>query len=282
MKKNIIVSLLFFTFTLNCFAIENGELRANFKTVSFDFSQTTVKNSDEYIDSPYASLNSNDETIIKGTFDFALELNKLNYRWDNKIFATYGKTTVKDHEDGTKTTSENADLILLTSDYSRKMWRMRQADLGLFTSIQYQTEFTKNEDSPLNKIIRGMFGIKMFNGVRFSDLYFTNVVEDDLTYNDPITKYGLEIGTTVAYQWKEDVKVRFEGYFRKYFMYSRYNPNDLEYDLNFKTNLDVNITRILKLSPFISVRQAKSRGAKDYARNVNFGVSILYSDLFVL
>ncbi len=291
MKKKFFIFVLLILFCFNCYADDNnsskidnnkGELKANFKRVSLDFSQTNVKNSDEYQDSPYAALNSNDEMVVKGVFDFALEYEKLNYRWDNKIFAAYGKTTVKDNSDGTKTTSENADQLLFTSDYARKMWKIKQADFGPFVSAAYQTEFTRNDDAPRNKIVRGMIGIKMFNGKHFSDLYLTNVVEADLTYKDTISKYGLEIGTNATFQWKEDVAFKFEGYFRKYFMYSSYNPNDLEYDLNFAARMNVNITKILSLSPFVFIRQAKARGAENYARNINFGVSIVYSDLFTI
>ncbi len=291
MKKKSFIFILLTIFCFNCHAEENknnkiesnkGELRANIKRIALDFSQTTVKNAKEYQDSPYTQLNANDEMMVKGVFDFALELEKPNYRWDNKIFAIYGKTTSEDNIDGTKTSSENADQILFTSDYSRKMWKIKQADIGPFVNIAYQTEFTKDTDAPRNKIIRGMLGIKLFNGKHFSDLYLANIVETDLTYSKTVNKYGLELAANATFNVREGVSFKFEGYYRDYIAYSSFNPNDLTYDLNFIIRMDVKITDILDIAPFISFRQAKSRGANKYARNTNIGISFSYSELFTI
>lgn len=287
--KQVLFFLLFYSFISTLFAKEKVEnlndsnkngLRLNFKSISLDFSNTTVKNAIEYQDSPYTSLNANDETIIKGTLDVALELEKTNYRWDNKIFANYGKNTVVDNSDGTETTSETADELIFTSDYAIKLWNIKQADIGPFASIAYQTEFTRDGIAPRNKILRGSFGVKLFNGKSFDDLYFANITEFDMTYPTTISKYGLEIGASAHYQLRDGVDFKFKGYYRDYLAYSSYNPNDLEYDLNFLVRMDVRIIKILSLSPFYSFRQAKARGARSYARNSNIGISILYSDIF--
>jgi len=275
-KKNIT------TITANEESQKNNELRLNFKRVSLDFSNTTVKNAQEYQDSPYTALNANDETIMKGTADIALELERMMYRWDNRVYANYGKSSVTDNSDGTKTTSETADELIFTSDYSMKLWRFKNTDLGPFASVAYQTEFTRDGDAPRNEIIRGKFGIKLFNNKYFDDLYFANVGEFELTYGPTISKYGLEIGANANYKLKNDIIFKFNGYYRDYISYSQYNPNDLEYDLNFSIRMDVKITKILSLSPFYNFRQAKARGAKSYAQNSNIGISILYSDLFNL
>lgn len=287
MKKFILITLLFCNSV--CFAeepvVDNvneniGELRLNFKRVSFDFASTKVENSEEYQDSSVTALNANNETMIKGTFDFALEYEKFKYRWDNKLFLTYGKTTVKDNVDGSKTVSENADEILATSEYTIKLWRFNSADLGPFGSLSYQTEFKRNGEAPLSKIARGKLGIKLLNNLFFTDLYATNIFEYDFTYDKEVSKYGLEVGLTTKYNVREGADFKLEGYARNYVSYSRYNPNDLEYDLNFTLRMDVNIVKKLNISPFISFRQAKSRAARHYARNNMIGISFLYTDLF--
>ncbi len=287
--RRILFCVVFFLCISNLFAEENIEpvevpntngLRLNFKRISLDFSDTTVKNAKEYQDSPYTALNANDETIIKGTADIALEFERTMYRWDNRIYVNYGKNTVEDNLDGTKTVSETADELIFTSDYAIKLWKIKQANVGPFASAAYQTEFTRDGEAPRNKIVRGRLGVKLFNSKHFDDLYIANVGEFDFTYHDTISKYGLEIGTSAHYELRDGVEFKFNGYYRDYLAYSDYNPNDLEYDLNFSVRMDVHITKILSLSPFYTFRQAKARGAKSYARNSNIGISILYSDLF--
>lgn len=287
--RRILFFVVFFFYISNLFAEEKNDidnivntngLRLNFKRISLDFSDTTVKNAKEYQNSPYTALNANDQTIIKGTADIVLEFERTRYRWDNKVYANYGKNTVKDSLDGTKTVSETADELIFTSDYAIKLWKIKEGDIGPFTSIAYQTEFTRDGEAPRNKVIRGRLGVKLFNNKYFDDLYIANVGEFDLTYNNTISKYGLEVGANVHFELREGVNFKFFGYYRDYLAYSGYNPNDLEYDLNFLVRMDVRIIKILSLSPFYSFRQAQARGAKLYARNSNIGISILYSDLF--
>lgn len=260
---------------------KNG-VRANFKKIELDYSKTSVKNANEYLDSPYAFLNSNDESTVDTIIDFALETEGSRYRWDNKVFAAYGKTSIKDNVSGTTTSSENTDQITVSSDYIVKLWTIKQADLGPFASVGYQTEFTTDDDTPRNKIVRSRLGLKLFNGKYFSDLYIANIVELELTYDKNVTKYGLEISADAKFELRDGVQFKTDGYFRQYLAFSSYNPNDLEYDLNFFLRMNVNITKVLSVSPFISFRQAKSRGAENLGRNTNIGISFVYSDVFRL
>ncbi|MDR1691661.1 MAG: hypothetical protein LBR35_02370, partial [Rickettsiales bacterium] len=95
-----------------------------------------------------------------------------------------------------------------------------------------------------------------------------------------IYKYAYEIGTKLKYDLREGVKFQFEGYYRDYLAYSEYNPEDLEYDLNMVLRMDVKVTKILSIAPFISMRQAHSRGAENHARNDMIGISFVFSDMF--
>lgn len=262
-------------------AAQTKNLRLNFKQISLDIASTNVKNASQYTDSPIVSLNSNDSLSIKGTFDTVLEYERTNFQWNNRLYATYGQTTITEL-DGTKTKSENADEILYTTDLSAKLWKLKTADIGPFGSLGYQTEFTRDGTAPRNSLLRGNLGIKLFNGKIFYNLYLANVYELDLTYAQEISKYGLELGLDARYNIAKNVAIRAGGYYRQYLAFSSYNPNDLKYDISFGTYLDVKIIGVLNISPFIKIRQAHSRGAKDYARNINMGISLLYSDLFNL
>lgn len=131
---------------------EDGQnhLRANLRRLSLDVSSTSVSNAKAYQNSPNSSLSSDSEAVTKGVLDFILEYEMPNAQWNNSIFAEYGKTRLK-NADGQTSSSETADKILLTTDYARKVWTYKDANVGPFASLGYQTEFTANDDAPPNQ-----------------------------------------------------------------------------------------------------------------------------------
>lgn len=256
-------------------------LRANFKRVALDLSSTEVKNAEQYENSPVAALSADSETIVKGVFDFALEYEQPKYTWNQKVYLAYGKTKTKPAY-GPRTSNENQDEILLTTEYTYKMWKYDEADVGPFGSLGYQTEFTENNDAPRQKIVRGQSGIRLFNNDYFTDLHLSVVGESDLTYSDSVEKLGLEIGATAQYPLREGVDFKFEGYYRDYLAYSRYEGTDLKYDLNLVGRMDVKIINNFSLSPFVSYRMAESREATKTGSNFNIGLSLSYANVFQL
>ena len=214
-------------------------------------------------------------------FDFVLEYEQPDYQWNNSVFMEYGKTKVRPAV-GRNTTSENADKILLTTDYSQKSFRWHEADVGPFASLGYQTEFEKNEDAPLTKTFRGKGGYKLFNGTYIKELYVALVEEYDMTYSPANTKTAWEIGITYDYPLREGVKFHLESYFRDYFYYSRYRGTDFKYELSFTGRMDVKINNTLSLAPFVQYFMAQDRQSSAYGSNLMIGVSVAYSDLFNL
>ena len=258
---------------------ENGNLRLNVRRVALDVSSTEVKNSDQYQNSPVSELSANSETIIRGAVDVALEYEKTQYRWDQRLTMSYGRTKTRPIN-APNVTNENADEILFTSEYTQKMWKYEDADVGPFGSLGYQTEFTENNGSPRQKIVRGRSGIRLFNGKYFSNLSIAAVGESDMTHNPQNEKLAGEIAAEAKYPLREGVEFKFEGYYRNYVSYSRYEPTDLEYDLNATGRMDVKLVGNLSLSPFVSYRLAEARGADSAGSNFTTGISLTYSDLF--
>lgn len=256
-------------------------LRANFRRVALDLSSTSVKNAKDYQNSPSSQLSSDGETVTKGVFDFVLEYEQPDYQWNNSLFMEYGRTKVKPAE-GPDTTSETADKILLTSDYAKKSWRWRDADVGPFASLGYQTEFQKNDDAPLTKTLRGKGGYKIFNGKYIKELYAALVEEYDMTYSPANTKTAWEIGMTYEYPLRDGVKFQFDTYFRDYFYYSRYRGTDFKYELNFVGRMDVKINNTFSMAPFVQYFMAQDRQSSKYGSNLMIGVSVAYADLFNL
>lgn len=261
--------------------VVKSEWRANFRRVALDISSTSVGNAEEYKDSPNSKLSADGEEVIKGVFDFALEHETSSSRWDNGLYAEYGKTTLKPVE-GEKTKTENSDKILISTDYTEKVWKWDEADVGPFANIGYQTEFTKNDDAPRTKVVRGKAGIKAINGTFFDDMYAAVVHDWDMTYDEDIQKTAGEIGGRWKYNLRDGVDFKLEGYYRRYFAYSRYNPTDFEDELSASARMDVELKNNFKLAPFMQYFRAKARGAEKYGDNFLVGVSLGYVNVFDL
>lgn len=256
-------------------------LRANFRRVALEMSSTDVSNAKQYQNSPNSQLSADSETVFKGVFDFMLEYEQPQWQWNNGLFMEYGKTRLK-KASGETSSNENADKILLSSDYNRKMWRYKEADVGPFGSLGYQTEFTDNNDAPRNKVLRAKAGIKLFNGIYIKELYAAFVEELDMTYSRNDTKSAYEIGIRAEYPLRDGVKFQLESYFRDYMIYSRYVGTDFKYEFNLTSRMDVKIKDNFSLAPYISYFQAQDRQSPVKGSNFMIGLSLSYSDLFDL
>ena len=289
MKYKLTALVLSLLVTFNALAEEtalppDGELRANFKRVALEMSSTSVDNAEQYQNSPNSQLSADSETVIKGVFDFTLEYEKTDWQWNNSLFMEYGRTELKPvgEED---TTNEDADKILLSSDYNHKLWHLdfQDADAGPFASLAYQTEFTKNNDAPRQKVARGQVGLKLFNGQFIRELYASAVGEYDFTYSgDEVRKAAYEIGIRAEKPISDQVKFQLEGYFRNYVSYSSYVETDLKYELSITGRMDVKIYKQFSLAPYISYFQGRARGVDKEGSNFLIGLSFAYSDLFNL
>lgn len=249
---------------------------ANLKKAAFQVTSTQVNNAEEYRNSPNSELSGDSETVVKGVFDFSLTQEKENYKWENSLFAEYGKTKLKP-VDGPDVTNETADKILLTTDYSRKMWQYWDAYVGPFANIGYQTEFKPNDGAPRTKIFRGMTGLKMFDGKYIKNLYGALVGEYDFTYSsDKTTKAAYEIGMEAEYPLREGVVFHADTYWRDYFAYSAYNPTDFEYELSAKANMMVDIYEGLQIGPFIQYFRAEDRGSSKAGASTIIGIEGSY------
>lgn len=281
LKKIVCLCSILFAFPAMAQEGDPPVLNANFRRIGLELSSTNISNSAEYQDSPVTQLSSDSQTVVKGVFDFVLEYNRNNLRWNNSVYAEYGETKVKPVNEPTET-NETADKILLSSDYAHKLFKFKKINFGPMVNAEYQTEFTANEDAPRMKVLRAKAGLKLFDGTVIKDLYVAGVAEYDMTYPQHVTKSAGEIGWRFEAQSDNDVKFSTDGYYRKYFSFSRYVGTDLEYDLSINARMDVKIAKTLSLGPYLSYRHAKSRQARSAGSNLTIGVSFAYSDLFKL
>ena len=280
--------LLSFSALLVCFQAQAQEsadsastLKANFRRVGLELSSTTITHSREYQNSPVTALSSDSQTVVKGVFDFMLEYNRENMQWNNGIYAEYGKTKVKPVNQPTET-NENADKILLSSDYAHKLYEFNGVKFGPMATAEYQTEFTANDNAPRTKVLRGKAGLKLFDGDVIKSLYIAAVGEYDMTYDPHVSKSAAEFGWRLEDSPRDGVQYSTDGYFRRYLSYSHYIGTDLIYDLNATARMDVQLNATLTFGPYMSYRYARSREAHVSGSNFTIGVAFTYKDLFNL
>lgn len=81
---------------------------------------------------------------------------------------------------------------------------------------------------------------------------------------------------------RDGVDFKLEGYYRRYFTYSKYNPTDFKDELSGIARMDVELKNNFKLAPFVQYFRTKARGAEKYGDNVLIGVSLGYVNAFDL
>ncbi|MBQ9731903.1 MAG: hypothetical protein IJV97_02310 [Alphaproteobacteria bacterium] len=257
-------------------------LYANFKRVGLDLGTSKVSNYREYEGSPNTEINQNTQGVLKGVFEFAFEYEQPKYRWDNSVYAEYGKSKIHGNP-GRKSHIENADKLLFASDYTYKIWHLQKnnADIGPFVNMAYQTEFTADSDAKRQSLLRAQQGLKLINGTDgVTDFHLALVEELDLTYKKDDTKTAWQIGMTYKYPFADKYRFEFETYYRDYLSYSRYEPTDFKYEWSAIAKLNVKVHNQFFLEPYISYFRAKDRKNDKSGSNVIFGVAVAYSEIF--
>ncbi len=260
----------------------NEKLTLAVRRIGLEWSQTDVKNAEEYQDSPISALKADSQTFIKGVFDTALEYSKNRFQWDNSLFMEYGETKLKPYDEP-ETVSENADDILLSSNLSYACWEFSGFKFGPTVRGAYDTEFKTTDGDPRQNILRANAGISLFDNEIVKSLYLTGVYEYDFTYaGEQTSKLAAEIGWRLEYQIREGVKLSSNGYYREYLSYSEFVDTDLERDLSAVLRLDTNLWGDLTMGPYVQYRRARARGVDVYGSNFIMGISFNYITSFGL
>lgn len=251
----------------------------NVRRIGLDWTKTDIHNPHEYQNSTVAALKASDQENIQGVVDVALEYGFNRFKWDNSLFAEYGKQTIQPYNEE-RSVDESADKILLSSDLAYAAWDFDSFKLGPIMRAQYETEF---KGDPRRNIIRPNAGFALFDHDIIKSLYVVGVYEYDFTYSDAkVSKSAAEAGWRIEYTIRDGVKFTSDGYYRKYLSYSQYVGEDLKDDFFAVARLDTNLWGDLTMGPYIKYRRAHSRAAEDYGANTSVGVSFSYIHNFDL
>jgi len=263
--------------------LENKDLVLNIRRIGLDLSKTQLRHVDQYINSPISALNTDGQEYIKGVFDTVLEYKHNRFNLDNGLFMEYGKTTLYPYN-APKSTNENADKILLSSNLSYACWDFDSFKIGPTVRAAYETEFEPANDTDNRlKVLRGMAGLSLFDSPIIKSLYVAGVYEYDFTYgHQQVSKLAAEVGWRFEYDVREGVRLSTDGYYREYLDYSQYVGTDLERDLSVVARMDTNLWGDFTLGPYVQYRRAKARDAENYGSNLILGLSFNYITKFGL
>jgi hypothetical protein len=268
----------------NLYALKDGWL-LELKKIALNVTSTEVQNAETYKAAGVsnARLTSDSQTLMQGTFNFAADYFAPKSFWSNTLLMEYGKTYLRPVGKD-EITNENVDKILITTDYTYRLWNIKDFlggfEAGPFVNIGYETEFTPQDNTPLKKIIRGMAGAKLFEGKYLKSLYAAGVGEADYTYEPESTKFALEAGFKLENPIREGLKVVSFGYYRNYLSESTERITDLQYELELDVRLDVMLYKNLSLAPFINYYAAEAKHFSGRGENLYTGLSLTYSTFF--
>lgn len=264
---------------------QDGKLgwQVELKKLAFDVTSTEVKNASDYQDFSNARLTSDSQSAVRGLFDMISDYHAKHYLWTNELLMDYGRTKVRP-VNGETVTNENADNILFTTGYTQRLWKvdgfMGGFEIGPFFNLGYETEFTKPDNSPRKKILRGTGGIKLFEGKYIKNLFVAAVGERDYTYSPAASKLAWEAGFKVEQPVREGVTAKYSALYRRYVSASENRATDLSYEFEADARLDVQLYKNLYLAPFVSYYTAKGKYVSKRGENVYVGVSLSFSQIF--
>ena len=284
-KKCYLITCLLVLFTTQAFAQNDKRgWELNLKRAALDLSSTDVKNAEDYKNFSNAQLTADSEHVIKGHLDTEGNYFAPHFVWGNELFMEYGKTTLKPYNDK-KTTNEKADIILFTSSYTQRLWKVENFlggfEAGPFGALSYETEFNSQSDSPLKKVLRATGGVKVFEGKYVKDLHLAGFAERDFTYDPNATKFGWEAGFEINQPIREGVNAVYKGLFRDYVYTSHRVSTDLDYELSIEARFDVAVLKELSISPIIKYYTAQGHYVAKRGENLFVGVSLSFSHLFI-
>lgn len=260
--------------------------RLNLRSLSLRMEDTAVEGPAGYDQLGDSRLSAVNQTQMQGSLRLFSELYSEKFRLDAGVSADYGKTVLRP-KDQPRLTIESVDQL---SYLGELVYRMKKFDgrlgklvVGPYASAAYDTEFSRGEDLPLRKVLRGGAGFKLFEGAALQELYVGLSTEQVYTYLPARTKHALESGFRVGMPLPGTaLTLNADGNYRL-FARSRF---DTVYDLKERLELNLKLsTRLygdILISPFLNFFLASGKKLPGSASNLTAGFALEYARLFKL
>lgn len=282
--KKLIVLFALLVCGVSVFA-QDGKIgwQVELSKLAVDITSTEVKHAQDYQGFSDARLTSDSQTSVRGAWDSIADYHAQHFVWTNELLMDYGRTKLRP-VDGEALTNENADRILFQTGYTQRLWKVEDFlggfEIGPFADVAYETEFTKPKDAPRKRVLRGMAGVKLFDGKYLKSLHAAIVGERDFTYEPYASKLAWEAGFKLELPVREGVTFKWDTLFRDYLDTTKKHYTDLDWEFETDARLDVALYKNLYVAPFISYYTAKGKYIKARGENVYIGVSFSFSHIF--
>ncbi|PAF52070.1 hypothetical protein [Helicobacter sp. 13S00477-4] len=254
------------------------------KRISLNFSSTSLKNQNIYKDFSNSRIRGNSQIVGQTFGEFDANYYAKRFVIFNSLLTEYGRNIISP-ETGPRIDNKTLDRILLSTDYTQRIWDFENMlggfELGPYIQLSYRTEFTPQPGLNRIKILRFSSGFKIFEGNYIKNLYLSLFGEEDFTYQRPVESLGIQTGIDVKQKIQDNVNVSYHFSFRDYLINDYKPSHNPQYELELDIRMDTNLYKNLSIAPFITFYMLKGRFFKEVGTNVFIGVSISYNQIFM-
>lgn len=258
--------------------------RINLRSLSLQMTNTEVTGPADYSLVNEARLSAVNQTQIQGSGRLFSEFYSGKFRWDTGVSADYGRTALRPRGQP-RLTTESVDQLTYESQLVYRMKNYNGAlgrlVIGPYASAAYDTEFSRVEQMPLRKVLRGGGGVKLFEGSIMQELSVGLTTEQVYTDTPARTQYAAEAGFRLSMPLPGTaMQLNADGNYRN-FARSRFDTDsDLKQRLELNLKASTRLYGDIMISPFVSYFLAQGKKLPGSASNLTTGFALEYSRLF--
>lgn len=254
------------------------------KRISLNFSSTSLKNQNLYKNFSNSRIRGNSQIVAQTFGEFDANYYAKKFVVFNSLLTEYGRNVINP-EKGPKIDNKTLDRILLSTDYTQRIWKFEKAlggfELGPYAQLSYRTEFTPQPGLDRIKILRFSTGFKIFEGNYIKNLYLNLFGEEDFTYSRPVESFGIQTGFDIQQKIRDNVNFNYHLNFRDYILNNYQPSHNPQYELELDIRMDTNLYKNFSIAPFFTFYMLKGRYFKEVGTNLFIGVSISYNQVFI-
>lgn len=226
-------------------------------------------------------LSAVNQTNIRGSANIISEFYADNFRMNLGVTANYGKVVLSSY------TAENVDSLTYSGELRYK-WKNYNGKLGSivlgpFASAEWETEFTKNDNAHLRRVLRSKAGLKLFEGAALKELYIGLTTQQDYTNSPYYTQYAAETGYKISYPIPNtDFTLNSNGSYRRFARSSNDTVSDLLDRLEVNSKLTTKLYKNITLDIFANYLYATGKKLNKNGSSLETGFSVSFTMLFKL
>lgn len=252
--------------------------------IALNFTQSSLTNQTLYTGFSDSNLKGNSQLALQFFFTFNANYYAKRFVVFNSLIMEYGFTEIK-QDDGSFLRNKNLDRILLSSDYTQRMWDFdfgfESFEIGPYLKSSYQTEFYPSPDVGRREILNYLVGAKLFDGRYVKSLYADIFGEHDFNPNTYFSGLGLEFGISLEYNLNKNVRWLYSMNFKKYLFAADNSKIAPSYQLLLETRIEARLFKSLSIAPLLRYYQLQAENINVPASNLILGISLTFGKVLV-